>query len=509
MAGQVRLAELLGSLSFAGDLGRGQPMGHVLRTCRIAMALADRLRLTEAQKGDVYYTALLVHAGCTAGAPDFAAFLASDELKAQKDFCLCDPTNMSQLLGWLWRNVGEGRSAGARSVRMLQLMAQGEKAFQDIDAGCSDVGSRIAQRLGMGEETKRSLYQVCESWGGKGPHKLKGEDIPLPARLVNVAMITEVFFSEQGVAAARSAAKTRSGKSFDPAIAAAATEMCDEPAFWDGMQDQEPWAAVLELEPEPVRWVGEQHLDEVAFAFADIVDLKSATTVTHSRRTAELAEALARRLGLDDATTSLTRRAALVHDVGLIGVPALILHKETPLTESEFERYRLHPYFTERILSRSELLRPIGVVGAAHHEAIDGTGFHKGLSGAQLTQPVRIVALASAFEEMGAGSTADPEPVLNALQSSGRYDPGCLAALAAELGAEPRQPVRSAWPAGLTEREVEVLRQIAAGLTIRQTAQRLVISDHTARHHLESVYSKLGVSSRAGAVLFAVENGLT
>jgi len=509
VAERIRLAELLGSLSFAGDLGRGQPMGHVLRTCRIAMALAERLRLNDEQRRDVYFTSLLVHAGCTAGAPEFAAFLASDELKAQKDFCLCDPSNMQQLLGWLWRNVGEGRGLPARGARMLQLMAQGEKAFQEIDEGCSDVGRRIAVRLGMSEETQRSLYQVCENWGGKGPHKLKGEDIPLPARLVNVAMIMEVFFSEEGTDAARAAAKARGGKSFDPTIAAQAIELCGDASFWQFMGDQEPWDSMLALEPEPVRWVSEAQLDEIALAFADIVDLKSATTVTHSRRTAELAEALARRMKLDDEAVALTRRAALVHDLGLVAVPAFILHKEQRLTEAEFERYRLHPYYTERILSRSPLLRSIGVVAAAHHEAVDGSGYHAGLSGSQLTQPMRLVALASAYEEMTGGATpADPEPLLKSLEDSRRYDEPCLSALASELGAERPIRARSAWPSGLTDREVEVLRHVASGLTIRQTAQRLVVSDHTARHHLESVYSKLGISSRAGAVLFAVENDL-
>jgi HD-GYP domain-containing protein (c-di-GMP phosphodiesterase class II)/DNA-binding CsgD family transcriptional regulator len=504
----IRLAELLRSLSLAGDLGRGQPMGHVLRTCQIALVLSERLGLTTEQRRDVYYTALLVHAGCTAGAPEFAAFLASDELKAQKDFCLCDPSNMSDLLGWLWRNVAEGRSRGMRSVRMLQLMAQGERAFQDIDAGCSDVGSRIAARLGMSQETQRSLYQVCESWGGKGPHKLKGEDIPLAARLVNVAMILEVFVSERGTIAARDAARGRAGKSFDPQIAAAAAKLCDDARFWDGLQEQEPWTAILELEPGQPSWVDESHLDAVALAFADIVDLKSGVTVAHSRRTADLAESMARRLQLEDKDVALTRRAALVHDVGLVAVPALILHKEQRLTEAEFERYRLHTYYTERILSRSDLLRAIGDVGCAHHESIDGTGYHKGLGASEMTLPKRIVAVASAFDETSGGSAGDPEPVLDALQKSGRFDAGCMAALGAELGSERRIPARNTWPAGLTEREVEVLRQIASGLTIRQTAQRLVISDHTARHHLESVYNKVGVSSRAGAVLFAVENNL-
>src|SRR5690606_35675592 len=157
MAGPIRLAELLGCLSFAGDLGRGQPMGHVLRTTRIAMAIADRMRMPPAQLPEVYFTSLLLHAGCTAGAAEFAAFLASDELSAQKDFCLCDPNNMGQLFGWLTRNVATNRPMPARTLRMLQLLARGEKAFADIDQGCSEVGSRIAARLGMSEATQLSL----------------------------------------------------------------------------------------------------------------------------------------------------------------------------------------------------------------------------------------------------------------------------------------------------------------------------------------------------------------
>jgi HD-GYP domain-containing protein (c-di-GMP phosphodiesterase class II)/DNA-binding CsgD family transcriptional regulator len=473
------------------------------------MGIANRLKLTTEQCRDVYFTSLLVHSGCTAGAPEFAAFLASDELRAQKDFCLCDPSNMSQLLGWLWRNVGEGRGLPARGARMLQLIAQGEKAFAEVDEGCSDVGTRIASRLGMSLETQQSLYQVCESWGGKGPHKLKGEDIPLPARLVNVAMITEVFFSEHGAASAKAAARTRAGKSFDPAVADAVIGLCDDAAFWPAMSAEEPWDAVLALEPEPVRWVGERQLDDVAFAFADIVDLKSAANATHSRRTAELAEALARRLKLAEGEVVLTRRAALVHDVGLVAVPALILHKEQRLTEAEFERYRLHTYFTERILSRSPVLKPLGVVGAAHHESIDGKGYHKGLAGTQVTMPMRIVGLASAYEEMtGGANREEPDLLLKALETSRAYDEACLQGLASEVGAERAVRQHSAWPAGLTEREVDVLRSIASGLTVQETARKLVVSPHTARHHLESVYSKLGVSSRAGAVLFAVENDL-
>jgi HD-GYP domain-containing protein (c-di-GMP phosphodiesterase class II) len=505
----VRLAELLGSLSFAGDLGRGQPMGHVLRTTRIAMALADRLGIPSAQLPDVYFTALLVHAGCTAGAAESAAFLASDELSAQKDFCLCDPSNMGQLFGWMRRNVAKGQPLPARMMRMLRLMSQGEQCFQDIDQGCSEVGSRIASRMGLSEATQLGLYHICESWSGKGPHKIKGEDIPLTGRLVNVAMILEVFSSEKGVHAARDAANSRRGKTFDPVVAGAAIELCDDDAFWDAMREEEVWSSVLDLEPGPPRFVNEAQLDDFALALADIVDLKAATASVHSRETADIADRLARRLRLADHEITLTRRAARVHDVGMVAVPTFLMESGIRWSETEFEKYRLHPYYTERILARSEVLRPIGEVAASHHENVDGSGYHRSLAGTQLSLPSRIVATASAYIEALEGMSRDAEKALATIKERRRLDPDCLAALSAEVTGEsaPGQPRRS-WPAGLTEREVEVLRLIASGNNLKETAAQLVISDHTARHHLESIYGKAGVSSRAGVTLFAVENGL-
>jgi HD-GYP domain-containing protein (c-di-GMP phosphodiesterase class II)/DNA-binding CsgD family transcriptional regulator len=482
-------------------------MGHVLRTTRIAMALAERLGVPSSQFPDVYFTSLLVHAGCTAGTADFAAFLASDELSAQKDFCLCDPNNFGQLFGWMRRNVAKDQPMPSRVLRMMQMLATGEKAFAEVDLGCSDVGSRIAARLAMSEATQLALYHICETWNGKGPHKLKGEDIPLAGRIVNAAMITEVFFSERGVDAARAAAAARKGKMFDPAVAAAVAELCDDTAFWEALQGQEAWASVLDLEPSPARYVEDSSLDDFAYALADIVDLKSATTATHSRRTATIAETLATRLRLSDDETALARRAALVHDVGLVAVPTLLLEKGRPWSEADFERFRLHTYYTERILSRSECLRPIGDAAASHHEDLDGSGYHRGLTGTQMSMPARVVAAASAFVEAAERAGGEAEEAMAALQRDRKLDPDCLAALGAEAGAERVVPRRT-WPVGLTDREVEVLRLVASGLNLKQAAERLVISDHTARHHVESIYSKAGVSSRAGLTLFAVENGL-
>jgi HD-GYP domain-containing protein (c-di-GMP phosphodiesterase class II)/DNA-binding CsgD family transcriptional regulator len=484
-------------------------MGHVLRTTRIAMALAERLGLAPAELPAVYFTSLLVHAGCTAGIADFAAFLATDELSAQKDFCLCDPNNYVDLFGWLRRNAAKGKPLPARTLRMLQLFAGGEGAFQEIDRGCSEVGSRIAARLGMAEATQLALYHICETWNGKGPHRLRREDIPLPGRVVNVAMITEVFASERGPLAAREAAAVRRGKSFDPQVADVAIALCNDATFWNNLRD-EPWATVLALEPEPQRYVEDAGLDDFAYALADIIDLKSAAPVAHSRRTAELAERLAMRMRLDPSEVALTRRAALVHDVGLIAVPSLLLAGGTRWSEADAERFRMHTYYTERILARPECITRIGAVAAAHHEHLDGSGYHRGLGAQTLSLPARTVAVCSAYVEAEDAAASDPRSVIAELRARGTYDPECLSALAVELGtagATPTPP-RASWPAGLTEREVEVLRLVASGLNLKETAQRLVISDHTVRHHLESIYSKAGISSRAGATLFAFERGL-
>jgi len=506
----LRLAELLGSFSFAGDLGRGQPMGHVLRTTRISVALAERLGLSGQELADVYYTGLLVHAGCTAGSAQFAAFLASDELSAQRDFCLCDPNNMGQMFGWLRRNVARDRPLPARVVRMLQLMSRGEKAFQDIDQGCSEVGSRIAARLGMSEATQLGLYHICEGWNGRGPHRLRGGDIPLAARIVNVAMILEVFVSERGPSSARQAAESRARKSFDPEVAAAAASLADDTAFWAEFGEQEPWGLILDLEPPPVRYVDESMIDDVCYALADIVDLKSPATAVHSRRTAQVAEAIAVRLGLQLAEITLVRRAALVHDVGLVAVPTHLLERGTTWSEVDFERFRLHTYYTERILARSPALRDIGEVACAHHENVDGTGYHRSLAADRLSLPARIVAAATAYveglEAIRSGAT-DPDSVLAALRTDETLDVDAVSALAATMQLPPAVPVPGR-PAGLTDRELEVLRLVAAGLSLKEAARRLVISDHTARHHVESIYGKAGVSSRSGLTLYAVEHGL-
>jgi HD-GYP domain-containing protein (c-di-GMP phosphodiesterase class II) len=509
---RIRLSELLSCFAFAGDLGQGQSLGHVLATTQLATRLGERAGLTASEQADVYFTALLMHSGCTAGAADVAAFLQNDDLAAQAELCLFDPDNVLQIMRWMARSVAPGLPLYARLLKTVQAMANGEKVFRDVAVGWSDVASRIAARLGMSEATREGLYYICETWNGKGPHKKRAGDVPLAARIVYLAMTLEILRTTQGPEAAREAAISRRGRSFDPDVVDAFLAAGD--SIWEGISREESWEAVLAIEPQPWRYVERDRLDDVMLAFADYSDLKTPRSSFHSRRTCEVAEAIARALRLPEEEAALARRAGLVHDLGQVAVPSLILDKKGPLTTAERERLHLHPYYTERILARSSEMRTVGAVASAHHEHLDGAGYFRGLSGPQIGMPARVVALADRFADLVPSPSQEGDETERALKALKQevgavFDPDCYEALLASVGAAPARPGhRTSWPSDLTEREVEVLQLIARGLTVRQVAEHLVVSQHTARHHLENIYSKVGVSSRAGAVLFAVENGI-
>jgi HD-GYP domain-containing protein (c-di-GMP phosphodiesterase class II)/DNA-binding CsgD family transcriptional regulator len=508
MAG-ARLTESLSAFAVAGELGRGQPAGHVARTCRLAMLLADRMGLEGEPRRDVFYTSLLVHAGCTAGVSDFAIFLLCDELALQRDMCLCDPGHEIEALRILFRHAGAGSGPHRRLVSLFRLAAGGEERMREVEAGCSDVGARIAARLGLPAGGIEALANICELWNGKGPRGRKGDEIPQPARVVNAAMTLELFLSGRGVEAAAEAARRRAGRSLDPAVCEAFVAAA--PALeWDGSGGEEEWQQALALEPEPVLEAGPELIDGLAAACADFIDLKLPGGAAHSRRVATLAERIAARMGLDAVDVALARRAGYVHAIGAVSLAALSLQPGRRLSRAEEEQVRLHPALTGRILSGTPLARA-AALGAMHHESLDGSGYPGGIAGAAFPVVARIVAAADAYDEAVMHSPpASPAEVMPALSGAAyrRFGGDVCAALAAEVEGRPGRASPPSWPAGLTDREVEVLRLAALGRTVREIGQQLSISPHTARHHIESVYSKAGVSSRAGATLFAMEHGL-
>jgi HD-GYP domain-containing protein (c-di-GMP phosphodiesterase class II) len=329
-------------------------------------------------------------------------------------------------------------------------------------------------------------------------------------------MKIEAAYTTRGRDEAEAMAIEQKGKTFDPQMVEVFLVLAQNTGFWETLSQEDVWQVVLDLEPDsPYRVMDEAKLDDIALAVADFVDMKLPLTVGHSRGTARIAEGMAREMGLPLSEIANIRRAALVHDLGLIALPARILQSQSQLSEADKEKLRLHPYYTERILSRVPALAEVAAIAGKHHERMNGTGYYRGLSGSELPVSTCIVALADEFQERLQASPDQSEQgakdVFRAMQLEAGmlFSPECYQALAQELGAAAQKPPhRREWPAGLTDREIEVIRLLATGASNRQIAQELVISEKTVAHHLEHIYNKIGVSSRAAAVFFAMEHDL-
>ena len=265
---------------------------------------------------------------------------------------------------------------------------------------------------------------------------------------------------------------------------------------------------MLSREPEPHPWVPDVRLDTILEAFADFVDVKCPYTAGHSRGVAALAGAAL------PAEAPTLRRAGLVHDLGRISVPNGIWDKPSGLTTGEWERVRLHPYHSERILVRIERLEPLAVLAGMHHERVDGSGYHRGSKRPEISATARVLAAADAYQAMTQPrphrSALSLDAAATALQDdarNGRLDVNAVDDVLVAAGHQTRPPRRS-WPAGLSEREVQVLRLICRGGTKKQAADLMKISPSTIDHHVRHIYDKVGVATRAGATLFAIEKGL-
>jgi putative nucleotidyltransferase with HDIG domain len=504
----LRLADLLAALSVTTDLAMGQAPEKSVRACLLATELARAMDLPEAEVADVYYHTLLKHLGCTATLHE-EAYLFGGDLGIRATAERTDTSNGREMLS-LMRAVGRG--TGAHRFRHLaRAVTAGKEANRAIFRAVCEVGTRMAERLGLGEGVRSSLFQVLERWDGKGePRSLRGEDIAIPARVGEVAIQAVIFDRLGGPDAAAEVVRRRAGGWFDPAVAEAFLRV--GPRALEGLAGTDVWAAVLDVEPEPVRRIPEPKLDDVARVFADMVDLMTPFTLDHSAEVAEIAEAAAATLGLGDRST--LRRAALFHDLGRLAVSNDVWEKPGTLTTSEWEQVRVHPYHTERILVCSEALTTVARLAGMHHERQDGSGYHHGASGAEVPAVARLLAAADSYQAMtqrrphrAAMSAEAAAQTVQAEAEAGRLDPECARAVVEAAGHRPRR-ARTSWPAGLSGREVEVLRLVARGLSNREVARRLFISPRTAEHHVQHIYAKIGVSTRAGAAVFAMEHAL-
>jgi HD-GYP domain-containing protein (c-di-GMP phosphodiesterase class II) len=488
----------------------GQEREKAIRAAVVAVALARRLDLAEPEVADVYWTAVMRHLGCTATPHEEGAIFGPDDLAMRRVAERTDDAAPRELLGLLAvTGAGAGLRRPARVVRALTS----RRRIADILRATCEVGAMLAERLGLGETVARSLAESLERWDGKGaPQGLRGDRIAAAARIAEPATQAVIFHRLGGADAALAMAARRSGGWFDPAVAEALRAVGR--GILERLEAEDPWELFLEAEPEPVRRIPDGQVDRVAEAFADMVDLKTPFTLGHSAGVAGLAAAAAERLGFPDPDRRDLRRAALLHDLGRVAVPVGVWERPGPLRTADRERVRLHPYHTERILDRSGALRRVSRVAGMHHERQDGSGYHHGAAAAETPAAARLLAAADAFHAMTeprphrpARSPEEAADLLGREAAAGRFDPECVRAVLEAAGNPPAR-ARTAWPAGLSEREVEVLRLVAAGLSNREVAGRLFISPRTAEHHVQHVYAKIGVSTRAAAAMFAMEHGL-
>ena len=506
----VKLPELVSAFSLATDLGMGLPMEHVLRSWRIASRLGDHVGVPPDERGALYYVTTLAWVGCVADTPEVAAVFG-DDIAFRRDSYDVDFAGLP-MLGFMLRHIG----AGSPPLHRLRLAANlvvtgGKKIERGLMSHCLTT-ARMAERFGLDDRVCAPLQQVFARWDGKGvPGDVGGEDIALSMRLFHLADTVEVHHRTAGTAAAVDIVRARRGKHLDPNVVDAFCDVADDVL---GEPDDEPdWRALIEAEPSLHQRLAENQLDAALEAIADFSDLRSASRAGHSRATAELAARAATERGLLDADVIAVRRAGLVHDIGLHGIPATILDKPGPLSERETERVRMHSYYTERMLARPAALARIGAIASTVHERCDGSGYHRGLAGPAIPATGRVLAAACAFQAMTEPRSYRPAIApkqaaseLRADVRSGRLDADAVDAVLAAAG-QPRGKRRSG-PVGLTPREVEVLALIARGASTRQVAQRLSIAPKTAETHIERIYAKTGASTRSTATLFAMQHGL-
>jgi HD-GYP domain-containing protein (c-di-GMP phosphodiesterase class II) len=512
-ATEVRLAELVASLSLATDLGMGQPLEQALRTCLLAVAAGRELGVGDTELGDVYYLALLRFVGCTSDAHEAAALVGGDEIAFRAGVAPIVMGDMPEFLGFLVRQFAAGAAPTTRARLIARVLADGaEGAKRSIATHC-EVARMLAPRIGLPATVATCFGYVFERWDGKGlPGEAAGEAIPVPARIVAVARDVDVFHRLGGWDLAREVLRRRRAKAYDPAVVDAFLVRGER---WLAEIDAaSAWEIVLDTEPQPRAHVGDARLDTVLAAFADFVDLKSPATRGHSPAVAALAAAAARHARLSEAEVSDLRRAALVHDLGKAGIPNGIWDKPGPLAPLEWERVRLHPYLSERILSYAGPLASLAALAGAHHERLDGSGYYRGTRAANLSPASRLLAAANAYQASTQERTyrpalppADAARQLTADVAAGHLDGDAVRCVLSAAGHR-QGDQRRTWPAGLSEREVEVLRLIARGASTREVAGRLSISPKTAEHHVAHIYDKIGVSSRAAAALFAMEHDL-
>jgi HD-GYP domain-containing protein (c-di-GMP phosphodiesterase class II) len=402
--GEIRVSELLSALTYALDLTEGQPPGHVLRSCLIGVRLGERLGLATGERAALFWALLLKDAGCSSNAARIYALLEADDQQVKRTLKTVDWARFSRRARYALRVAVPQRGTAARLRHVAWLARQGDLQGQLVALRC-ERGAEIAQLLGLPDDTAAAIRALDEHWDGRGrPRGLRGEDIPLLARIMCLAQSVEVFHAAGGRRAAYAMARERRGRWFDPALVEALEALHDD-ELWPAMDapPTELERQVAAHEPaDRVRMATDAEIDRLVAAFAGIIDAKSPYTFHHSERVAALSVRLGAALDLPGGELQRLRRAALLHDIGKLALPNRILDHPGRLPAKDLALVHMHPRHTARILGRVPVLSGVAAIAAAHHERLDGSGYPAGLRGEQLDRPTRILAVADVFEALSA-----------------------------------------------------------------------------------------------------------
>lgn len=437
----LKLSELIGAFSLALDLTEGQPRGHCVRSCWIGMHIGQRLGLRKPELWALYYAILLKDLGCSSNAARICELYLTDDRAFKRDFKRVG--SGLPLLAFVARRTAP-HAGWRRRVAALREIGRGNVAHELIQTRCSR-GADIARRLGFPEPVAGAVHALDEHFDGSGqPDGLRGDAIPLGARIALLAQVVDVLHFSQGPAAALAEARARSGRWFDPALVRALEEVARDAGFWRMLASPGIEAAVHALEPhEEVITVDEDYLDAIAVAFGEVVDAKSPFTAGHSARVGHYTDRVARELGIAADRRRWLWRAAMLHDVGKLGISNTILDKPGALTEQEWTTVQQHAIYTEQILACIPQFSELSHVAAAHHERLDGRGYPKGLAADEITLETRIITVADIFDAITAERPYHPPmPAAQGLDImrahlDSQIDRACFAALEQSLAEAP------------------------------------------------------------------------
>jgi HD-GYP domain-containing protein (c-di-GMP phosphodiesterase class II) len=512
----ARRADFLMALAYATDLATGHARDFALRSCVLAMRFAEVAGLDESMRRKIYHQALLRYIGCNADTHLLSAAWG-DEITLRRELHHIDMGNREEFVAIFVRAIARklpGASPDELAKAVERGLAEAPQVNIPILSGHCEVAQRIAERIGLPEEIRENLGQIYERWDGKGlPRGLAGEAVKFPVRVVTLAQDAIALSDQLGLDGVKEKIAERAGGAYEAKLAELFLAHCDR--LMSGLDRPVDRETILAIEPEPHAMLDEADCEEAYLAIADMIDMRMPFTFGHSRAVAALAEAAGKRMALPGADVRAVRWAAYTHDIGELAIPVSTWMRPGALTERETDAAHLHPYHGERALL------PLGGDGKSvaalvlrHHERLDGSGYHRYAKASDLSPAARILAAAEAFQT--AREARPYRPALNdaaaasKLRSAVREGQLCSEAVEAVL-ASAGQPARrdtTGRLSGLTPREIEVLRLIAAGLTAKEAARRLEIAPKTADNHIQSLYSKIGVTTRAAAALYALERGL-